>query len=333
MDEMARAGRDPDGRRRRMDPPRAPFLHHVAGRTRLGNSRRQRQGDGALDYGGRAREQKARNRPGTVGWNLHVTEMCGLAPSRWWVGAGLVGVAGSTRASDAAQARSRWSGVSGTPGQRDGMEPDRRGPMGVAFGTRSADGDSRSRTGARHVRLPLAGVAHAVVNAGGSRGQSEDGPATARGQRTTWSLRRALGVRGTDKGLAIGEIAFATFGENFPKEWTVVDSDETFDPVASTTRTGPTSPRWRSTRDGAGHAALLRSSTSRRCGKPDETQARCRRVGHGNSPGLTGGANYDERARCQGTLSTTPCLGLGLPSSPPTGRDPRRRTRWVSRGR
>jgi aerobic carbon-monoxide dehydrogenase large subunit len=251
MDELAtELGRDPMDVRRQnwIKHEEFPFttvagLHYDSGNYEAATAKATE----LFDYAGLRREQQERrdrNDPVQLGIGISTfTEMCGLAPSRWWGAQGYVG-GGWEHASIRMLPLGKVEVVVGVSSHGQGHETAWSqivaDQLGVAFeDVEVLHGDTQ--------------VSHKGLDTYGSRSLAVGGIAVvnaaqkvvAKARKVAAHLLEAseddlefsggrFGVRGTDKGIAIGDIAFATFqSHNFPEGVEPsLDSDATFDPEA-----------------------------------------------------------------------------------------------------
>jgi len=251
MDELAvELGRDPMDVRRQnwIKHEEFPFttvagLHYDSGDYEAATAKATE----LFDYEGLRREQqerRERNDPVQLGIGISTfTEMCGLAPSRWWGAQGYVG-GGWEHATIRMLPLGKVEVVVGVSAHGQGHETawsqivaDQLGvpfeDVEVLHGDTQISHRGLDTYGSRS--LVVGGIA--VVNAaqkvvGKARKvaahlleASEDDLEFSGGRFT---------VRGTDKGVGIGDVAFATFqSHNFPEGMEPsLDSDATFDPEA-----------------------------------------------------------------------------------------------------
>jgi aerobic carbon-monoxide dehydrogenase large subunit len=251
MDELAdELGRDPMDVRRQnwIRHEEFPFttvagLHYDSGNYEAATAKATE----LFDYDGLRREQQERRDGGDpvqLGIGISTfTEMCGLAPSRWWGAQGYVG-GGWEHAAIRMLPTGKVEVVVGVSSHGQGHETAWSqvvaDQLGVAFDdVEVLHGDTQ--------------ISHKGLDTYGSRSLVVGGIAVVNAAQKVISKARTIaahlleaseddlefsggrfGVRGTDKGMAIGEIAFATFqSHNFPEGVEPsLDSDATFDPEA-----------------------------------------------------------------------------------------------------
>jgi aerobic carbon-monoxide dehydrogenase large subunit len=251
MDELAvELGRDPMDVRRQnwIKHEEFPFttvagLHYDSGNYEAATAKATE----LFDYDGLRREQqerRERNDPVQLGIGISTfTEMCGLAPSRWWGAQGYVG-GGWEHATIRMLPTGKVEVVVGVSSHGQGHETAWSqivaDQLGVAFDdVEVLHGDTQIS----HKGLDTYGSRSLVV--GGIAVVNAAQKVVAKARKVAAHLLEAseddlefsggrFGVRGTDKGVAIGEIAFATFqSHNFPEGVEPsLDSDATFDPEA-----------------------------------------------------------------------------------------------------
>ena len=251
MDELAaELGRDPMDVRRQnwIKHEEFPFdtvagLHYDSGNYEAATAKATE----LFDYDGLRREQQERRDGGDpvqLGIGISTfTEMCGLAPSRWWGAQGYVG-GGWEHASIRMLPLGKVEVVVGVSAHGQGHETAWSqivaDQLGVAFeDVEVLHGDTQ--------------ISHKGLDTYGSRSLAVGGIAVVNAAQKVVAKARTVaahlleaseddlefsggrfGVRGTDKGMAIGDIAFATFqSHNFPEGVEPsLDSDATFDPEA-----------------------------------------------------------------------------------------------------
>ena len=218
-----------------------------------------------FDYDGLRREQEERRESGDpvqLGIGISTfTEMCGLAPvagarARWRYGAG-----GWEPASIRMLPTGKVEVVTGSSAHGQGHETAWSQIVADQLGVPFEDvevlhGDTQvSPQGHGHLRLAVAGRRRHRRGQGRGEGRRQGAarsPRTCSRRPRTTSSSPAGGsaVRGTDKGVTIQEVAFATFAaHNLPgrassRRWTPTPPSTR---TTSPSRTARTSPRWRST--------------------------------------------------------------------------------------
>ncbi len=251
MDELAvELGREPMDLRRQNWIPHEEFpFTTVAGLTYdTGNyEAATAKATELFDYDGLRREQQERRDSGDpvqLGIGISTfTEMCGLAPSRWFGEQSYVG-GGWEHASIRMLPTGKVEVVTGVSGHGQGHETAWSQIVADQLGVPFEDvevlhGDTQ--------------IAHKGLDTYGSRSLAVGGIAVVNAAKKVIAKARTVAahlleaseddmefsggrfsVRGTDKGLGIGEIAFATFqGHNLPEGLEPsLDSDATFDPEA-----------------------------------------------------------------------------------------------------
>jgi carbon-monoxide dehydrogenase large subunit len=249
MDELAvELGRDPMDVRRQNWIRREEFpfttvagLHYDTGNYEAATAKATE----LFDYDGLRREQQERRDSGDpvqlgIGISTY-TEMCGLAPSRWWGAQGYVG-GGWEHATIRMLPTGKVEVVVGVSGHGQGHETAWSqivaDQLGVAFDdVEVLHGDTQIS----HKGLDTYGSRSLVV--GGIAVVNAAKKVVAKARKVAAHLLEAseddlefsggrFGVRGTDKGVGIGDVAFATFqSHNFPEGVEPsLDSDATFDP-------------------------------------------------------------------------------------------------------
>jgi aerobic carbon-monoxide dehydrogenase large subunit len=251
MDELAvELGRDPMDVRRQnwIKHEEFPFttvagLHYDSGNYEAATAKATE----LFDYEGLRREQQERRDGGDpvqLGIGISTfTEMCGLAPSRWWGAQGYVG-GGWEHATIRMLPLGKVEVVVGVSAHGQGHETAWSqivaDQLGVAFeDIEVLHGDTQIS----HRGLDTYGSRSLVV--GGIAVVNAAQKVIAKARKVAAHLLEAseddlefsagrFGVRGTDKGVAIGDVAFATFqSHNFPEGMEPsLDSDATFDPEA-----------------------------------------------------------------------------------------------------
>ena len=250
MDELAvELGRDPMDLRRQnwITHEEFPFTTVCGLEYDTGNYEQATdQAMGTFDYAGLRREQEERRRSGDpvqLGIGISTfTEMCGLAPSRL-LGALGYGAGGWEAASVRMLATGKVEVVTGTSPHGQGLETAFSQIVADLFGVPYDDveilhGDTQisakgldtygSRSlavgGIAVVKAAEKVIAKAKKIAAHLLEASEDDLEFADGR---------FGVKGTDRGLTIQEIAYATFtAHNYPDDVEpTLDADAVFDPV------------------------------------------------------------------------------------------------------
>ncbi len=259
------------------------------------------------------------------------TEMCGLAPSRV-LGQLSYGAGGWEHAAIRMLPTGKVEVITGTSPHGQGHETawsqivaDR---LGVPFeDVEVLHGDTQ--------------IAHRGLDTYGSRSLVVGGEAVVKAADKVIEKARAFaahlleanaddlefsagrfGVKGTDKGVTIGEVALATFAShNYPGTSSPASTPRRpTTPSASPSRTAPTCARWRSTPRPArpGCASTSASTTSARSSTRSSSRARS-----------TAASSRASRRRSGRTRSTTP-RGRSSPARSSTTPSRRRRTRSPS---
>jgi carbon-monoxide dehydrogenase large subunit len=251
MDELAaELGRDPMDVRRQnwIKHEEFPFttvagLHYDSGNYEAATAKATE----LFDYEGLRREQQERrdrDDPVQLGIGISTfTEMCGLAPSRWWGAQGYVG-GGWEHAAIRMLPLGKVEVVVGVSAHGQGHETAWSQIVADQLGVPFEDVEVlHGDTQISHRGLDTYGSRSLVV--GGVAVVNAAQKVVAKARKVAAHLLEAseddlefsggrFAVRGTDKGVGIGDVAFATFqSHNFPEGMEPsLDSDATFDPEA-----------------------------------------------------------------------------------------------------